>query len=71
MMWQPISSPWKMLSTSRGLAHSNSAFGRGLRIFSASAISGTGSRPVSAMRPANTETTALVFCASASPTRAT
>ena len=28
MMWQPISSAWKMFSSSRGLAHSSSALGR-------------------------------------------
>src|SRR5262249_22758689 len=55
MMWQPISSPWKTLSSSRGLAHSNSAFGLDARCARHSFISGTGSRPVSALRPTITE----------------
>ena len=38
------------------IAHSNSAFGRCDNRRSASVITGTGSIPVSAMRPANTET---------------
>ena len=57
MMWQPQASAWTTLSTSRGLAQSSSAFGSGFRIAATdSVISGTGSTPVSAMRPANTET---------------
>ena len=56
MMWQPIESAWTMFSTSRGLAQISSTCGRRARSSSADAIIGTGSRPVSAMRPAKTET---------------
>ena len=58
MMWQPTSSAWKMFSSSRGLAQSSSAFGFAAQICAASRMSGTGSTPVSAMRPAKTETMA-------------
>ena len=47
-----------MFSTSRTLAQSNSAWGRPARSFLPSRICGIGSTPVSAMRPANTDTTA-------------
>ena len=58
MMSQPTSAAWTMLSSSRGLAHSSSIRRPAARqMLSASRISGIGSRPVSAMRPANTETT--------------
>ena len=57
MMWTPTSSACRMLSTSRGLAHSSSSFGSWASAASASVISGIGSRPVSAIRPAKTETT--------------
>ena len=33
MMWQPIASAWKMLSSSRGLAQMSSAFGRARMTF--------------------------------------
>jgi hypothetical protein len=55
MMWQPIASAWKMFRSSRGLAQMSSAFGRARMTFTDSAMIGTGSRPVSAIRPANTE----------------
>ena len=59
MMWQPIWSAWTMLSTSRGLAQISSTLGSGRRIVERLAtMIGTGSTPVSAMRPANTETKA-------------
>ena len=45
MMSQPTLSAWKMLRSSRGLAHSSSALGLAREIFLASAISGTGSTP--------------------------
>ena len=56
-MWQPLCSAWKMLSTSRTLAQSNSALGWSARIARLARITGIGSTPVSAMRPAKTETT--------------
>ena len=57
MMWQPMASAWKMFSSSRGLAQISSALGPvAQQLARAAAMSGTGSRPVSAMRPANTET---------------
>src|ERR1700676_1072623 len=49
-----------MLRSSRGLAHRSSAFGRLARRSSARCICGTGSTPVSAIRPANTDTIAGV-----------
>ena len=71
MMWQPIASAWKMLSSSRGLAQISSTFGYGRSSSTAAAMSGTGSRPVSAMRPAKTETQAGAPPASAAPTSRT
>src|SRR5262249_21418366 len=53
--WQPISSACTTLSISRGLAQISSRLGCGAIISSARHISGTGSRPVSARRPAKTE----------------
>ena len=55
MMWQPIASAWTTLSSSRGLAQISSARGAARMISSASRMIGTGSRPVSAIRPAKTE----------------
>src|SRR3546814_3506163 len=71
MMWQPIASAWTMFSSSRGLAHSSSAFGRDRRMSRHWVITGIGSRPVSAMRPANTDTIAGVGGSRASATAAT
>ena len=71
MMWQPTESAWRRLSTSRGLAHSSSLRGIVGEDLAAAAISGTGSRPVSAIRPANTETMAAHVPASASWTVST
>ena len=56
MTWQPIASAWTTFRTSRGLAQISSRCGCGARRSSASVMIGIGSRPVSAMRPANTET---------------
>ena len=69
MMWQPISWAWKMLRSSRGLAPDQLGVRRGVRSSSAAFMSGTGSRPVSAMRPANTEMIAGVAPARASVDR--
>src|SRR5208282_1986724 len=55
MMWQPISSAWKMFRSSRGLAQTSCELGSGAINSSADFIRGTGSRPVSATRPAKTE----------------
>src|SRR5438128_2548913 len=44
-----------MLSSSRGLAQISSRLGADFKISTAADMSGTGSLPVSAMRPANTE----------------
>src|SRR6266536_1783011 len=71
MIWQPTSSAWKMLRSSRGLAHSNSALGRFASASRHSRMCGIGSIPVSAMRPANTETIAGVSRLSVSATSAT
>jgi hypothetical protein len=57
-----------MFSSSRGLAHSNCARGFACRSRFASTMIGTGLTPVSAIRPANTETIAAVSGASASAT---
>ena len=54
-MWQPIASAWTTLSSSRGLAQISSARGAARMISSDSRMIGTGSRPVSAIRPAKTE----------------
>src|SRR3546814_12172352 len=71
MMWQPIASAWTMFSSSRGLAHSSSAFGRDRRMSRHWVITGIGSRPVSEMRPAHTDTIAGVDGLRASATAAT
>lgn len=68
MMSQPIASAWHTFNTSRGLAHSNSTSGLVLVSSNASDISGTGSRPVSAIRPAKTDTTAPGVVSSARTT---
>ncbi len=60
-----------MLSNSRGLAQMSSAFGFAFIAFTDAAMIGIGSRPVSAMRPANTEMIAGVSEASHSVTRFT
>src|SRR5436305_599900 len=56
MMWQPMASAWMMFSSSRGLAQISSDRGAAFRISTHSDMIGTGSRPVSAIRPAKTET---------------
>ena len=71
MMWQPTASAWKTFSSSRGLAQISSAWGRACNSSTARFISGTGSRPVSAIRPAKTETNAPTSSARLSTTRAT
>ena len=55
MMWQRIWSAWTTLSSSRGLAQMISMFRCGATTSSAAFITGSGSVPVSAMRPAKTE----------------
>jgi hypothetical protein len=54
MMWRPMASAWKMFSSSRGLPQISSMFGVARINSSAAVMIGTGSRAVSAIRPANT-----------------
>src|SRR6185312_15436716 len=71
MMWQPIWSAWKMLSNSRGLAQISSWLGYGFIISTAADISGTGSRPVSAINPANPDNQLGIKSAKAAETSRT
>ncbi len=57
IMWQPTASAWKIFKSSRGLAQISYARALVLKTFTASAMRGIGSLPVSATRPANTDTT--------------
>src|SRR5450755_12778 len=71
MMWTPRLSACRTLRISRGLAQSSSSSGYGAIVSSAAFIIGTGSRPVSATRPANTEMTAWQPPASVTVTAST
>lgn len=57
-MSHPHSLAWNKFNTSRTLAHNSSAFGNSSSSTLLAVMIGTGSLPVSAMRPAKTETTA-------------
>ena len=56
MTWQPTASAWNTFSNSRGLAQISSAFGRPRSSSTERVMTGTGSTPVSAIRPANKDT---------------
>ena len=71
MIAQPDSCAWKMFSTSRVLAQSSSALGWPYNRAPHARSNGIGSTPVSAMRPAKTETTDGTAGFSASATSAT